>query len=612
MTDERYRVVFKGQLADKATLDEVTTNLTALYKNNSAKVDAILSSSNAVIKKDLDLVTCKKIQKAFQKAGAICSIEKQAADSYGLDNLTMESADISGRHEPLSPSENSPNSPTPPPLSRPPDLQQQREKRQTVHTSNALPMAAQKPPGIKRPDEKYCQHCGQLNKRDAKTCSRCGGRVGKKLSKAVLLLITFFTGGIGGHKFYVGKPIQGILYLVFFWTFIPGFIAFIEFFIYAVTNENDLQDKYPEAGGKEVVIVLLIVGFIWIIAFIGILAAIAIPNFISYRNKAYFAQIENELNQLAAQQELYYGTHARYAQSIDELGISPGNDKIALEIITTEKDCFIAKGTYVGTTRSATIDCNGAINREGFVGARQAEEATFIAENPFTSDEGYFSISFPGEPTESSQEISTELGPITIFFYTYDYRNGAYLVSYLDYPDEIIEQSDSNDLLNAAQSGAVVNVNGQLISSKDIYIETYPGKEIVFKIPKSKRMPPGGIGKARFYLVDNRLYQILSVQGGMGFAAGGNINPEKKYPSMFEPIHGSAPKYEGKGIVNPMATIESIRMMLSHLGETEASRDVEVAISEILAAGIVKTRDMGGNQSTSEMGDAVRNVILGI
>ncbi len=100
------------------------------------------------------------------------------------------------------------------------------------------------------------------------------------------------------------------------------------------------------------------------------------------------------------------------------------------------------------------------------------------------------------------------------------------------------------------------------------------------------------------------------LQGGMGFAAGGNINPEKEYPSMFEPIHGSAPKYEGKGIVNPIASIESIRMMLDHLGETEASRDVEAAVSEILSAGIVKTRDMGGNHSTSEMGDAVKNVIL--
>jgi|GEM_PF-1351105 len=522
MPDERYRVVFKGQLADNTTVDEVTTNLTALYKNNSTKVDAILSSCNAVIKKDLDLVACKKIQKAFQKAGAICSIEKQAADSDGLDNLTMESADLSGRHEPLSPSEYSPNSPTPSPPPLPPDLPRQREKRHTDHTSDARPMEAQKPPGIKRPDEKYCQHCGQLIKMDTKTCSRCGGQVGKKLSKAVLLLITFFTGGIGGHKFYVGKTMQGILYLVFFWTSIPGFIALIEFFIYACTKENDLQDKYPDAGGKEVLIILLIVGFVWIIAFIGILAAIAIPNFIAYRNKAYYAQIEKELNHLATQQELYYGTHARYALSIDELGISPGNNKIALEIITAEKDCFIAKGTFVGTSRSSTIDCKGTINREGFVGAQQAEEETFIKENPFTSEEGYFSISFPGMPTESSQEISTELGPITIFLYTYEYRNGVYLASYLDYPGEIIEQSDPYDILDAAQSGAVGNVNGQLISSKDIDIATYPGKEIVFNIPKSERMPPGGIGKARFYLVDNRLYQIMSIQGGSKLSAATN------------------------------------------------------------------------------------------
>jgi tartrate dehydrogenase/decarboxylase/D-malate dehydrogenase len=100
------------------------------------------------------------------------------------------------------------------------------------------------------------------------------------------------------------------------------------------------------------------------------------------------------------------------------------------------------------------------------------------------------------------------------------------------------------------------------------------------------------------------------LQGGMGFAAGGNINPEKQYPSMFEPIHGSAPKYEGKGVVNPVASIESIRMMLNHLGETSASQDIETVVSRVLNDGNVKTRDMGGKHSTSEMGDAVRDAIL--
>ena len=100
------------------------------------------------------------------------------------------------------------------------------------------------------------------------------------------------------------------------------------------------------------------------------------------------------------------------------------------------------------------------------------------------------------------------------------------------------------------------------------------------------------------------------LQGGMGFAAGGNINPEKKYPSMFEPIHGSAPKYEGKGVVNPVATIESIRMMMDHLGEPQASRDIERALNQVLKKGKIKTRDIGGSHSTSEMGDAIKNAIL--
>ncbi len=101
------------------------------------------------------------------------------------------------------------------------------------------------------------------------------------------------------------------------------------------------------------------------------------------------------------------------------------------------------------------------------------------------------------------------------------------------------------------------------------------------------------------------------LQGGMGFAAGGNINPEKIYPSMFEPIHGSAPKYTGKEIVNPIATIESIRMMLEHLGETEAAMSLQNAVMETLAAGKVRTADMGGKNKTYEMGDEIKRAILG-
>jgi len=100
------------------------------------------------------------------------------------------------------------------------------------------------------------------------------------------------------------------------------------------------------------------------------------------------------------------------------------------------------------------------------------------------------------------------------------------------------------------------------------------------------------------------------LQGGMGFAAGGNINPEKTYPSMFEPIHGSAPKYAGKGVVNPIASIESIRMLLDHLGEERAALDIQKAVMKTIALGEVRTPDMGGKNKTHEVGDAIRGIIL--
>jgi tartrate dehydrogenase/decarboxylase/D-malate dehydrogenase len=95
------------------------------------------------------------------------------------------------------------------------------------------------------------------------------------------------------------------------------------------------------------------------------------------------------------------------------------------------------------------------------------------------------------------------------------------------------------------------------------------------------------------------------LQGGMGFAAGGNINPERKYPSMFEPIHGSAPKYTGMGTINPLASIEAMKMLLEHIGLGEESARLTEAIKAVLAEGTVKTRDMGGTASTSEVGDEI-------
>jgi 3-isopropylmalate dehydrogenase len=96
------------------------------------------------------------------------------------------------------------------------------------------------------------------------------------------------------------------------------------------------------------------------------------------------------------------------------------------------------------------------------------------------------------------------------------------------------------------------------------------------------------------------------VQGGMGIAAGGNINPEGT--SMFEPIGGSAPKYTGKDVINPLAAIEAGRMMLKHLGEKEAAKSIEDAVSQICTE--LKSLTAGKmGLSTSGVGDRIVEII---
>src|SRR6202521_1260041 len=97
-----------------------------------------------------------------------------------------------------------------------------------------------------------------------------------------------------------------------------------------------------------------------------------------------------------------------------------------------------------------------------------------------------------------------------------------------------------------------------------------------------------------------------AVVGSIGIAPSANLNPERKFPSMFEPVHGSAPDIAGKGIANPIGQIWSGAMMLRHLGETEAADTIERAIETILASpGSPKTPDIGGTAGTREVGEAI-------
>src|SRR3954463_12567048 len=96
-----------------------------------------------------------------------------------------------------------------------------------------------------------------------------------------------------------------------------------------------------------------------------------------------------------------------------------------------------------------------------------------------------------------------------------------------------------------------------------------------------------------------------AIQGGMGMAASGNLNPTRKYASMFEPVHGSAPDIAGKGYANPIATFLSVAMMLDFVGQREAAAAINLACKEVVADKANHTRDLGGTASTSQVGDAV-------
>jgi tartrate dehydrogenase/decarboxylase/D-malate dehydrogenase len=100
-----------------------------------------------------------------------------------------------------------------------------------------------------------------------------------------------------------------------------------------------------------------------------------------------------------------------------------------------------------------------------------------------------------------------------------------------------------------------------------------------------------------------------AVAGSIGIAPSANINPQREYPSMFEPVHGSAPDIAGQNIANPIAQIWSGAMMLDHLGHPQAASAVEEAIQEIFVNTSLRTPDMGGNSTTAEVGKAISDCI---
>ena len=93
------------------------------------------------------------------------------------------------------------------------------------------------------------------------------------------------------------------------------------------------------------------------------------------------------------------------------------------------------------------------------------------------------------------------------------------------------------------------------------------------------------------------------IVGSMGLAASGNIDPTRRHPSMFEPVHGSAPDITGQGIANPLAAVLSVAMMFEHLGLDTSAASIHQAVKELLASGGPRTPDLGGTATTEQVGN---------
>lgn len=102
-----------------------------------------------------------------------------------------------------------------------------------------------------------------------------------------------------------------------------------------------------------------------------------------------------------------------------------------------------------------------------------------------------------------------------------------------------------------------------------------------------------------------------AIAGSMGVAPSANLNPERRYPSLFQAIHGSAPDLAGKGFANPVGTIWSVSMMLDHLGEPELGAALLQSIETVMATRTVRTPDLGGNANTEQMTQAVMAALRG-
>lgn len=174
---------------------------------------------------------------------------------------------------------------------------------------------------------KTCTGCGVRIKRLAEICPHCGVRQARRIDKTALVLLTFFLGGLGAHKFYLGKTLQGALYLLFCWTTIPGMIALVEFVLYLLASEEELNAKHggSTAGWGTVVAIVLGAGAAGLVL-LGIVAALVIPLFLDFTNKAKVTNAERTIKAIMKSEETRKDLTGSYSGDLDSIGFTAPED----------------------------------------------------------------------------------------------------------------------------------------------------------------------------------------------------------------------------------------------------------------------------------------------
>lgn len=216
----------------------------------------------------------------------------------------------------------------------------------------AAPAARQR-----QPDEKYCEACGNLIKKETVFCPHCGIQHRGRVSKLTLMLFTFFFGGVGAHKFYIGKYWQGTLYILFCWTAIPPLIALVELIIYAATSEEQLQERYSAKSAG--VVIAIVLSCITLLTLLAILTAILIPSFIAYQSRADRQLLLSELRILHVAEEKYHQQHNTYTTDLTALQLELNSPHISVRMHYADNDCFLAVGSHDRLPSDLTVTCRG-------------------------------------------------------------------------------------------------------------------------------------------------------------------------------------------------------------------------------------------------------------